>query len=115
MIYLKIEGTNLYMIRGDTESISISCKKEGESYLDNGDTLYFTVKKSTKTKDILLQKIIKAFTEDNRAIIEIEPSDTKNLEFGSYRYDIQLTKFNGEVKTIVIPSNFVIEGEVTYD
>lgn len=32
-----------------------------------------------------------------------------------YRYDIQLTKANGVVKTIVPASDFTIEEEVTYD
>lgn len=111
---MKIQGTNLSMIRGDTESIVVSCIKDNRPYIEDGDIIYFTVKKSVKTEEKLLQKIITIF-KDDKALIEIEPQDTKELKYGKYVYDIQLTKFNGEVKTLVHPSNFEIEGEVTYE
>lgn len=109
-----INGTHIAMIRGDTETLSISCTKDGEPYIEIGDIIYFTVKKSVKTEEKLLQKIITIF-KDDKALIEIEPQDTKELKYGKYVYDIQLTKLNGEVKTLVHPSNFEIVGEVTYE
>ena len=34
---MKISGTNLTMIRGDTESIAVTCTKDGVNYLELGD------------------------------------------------------------------------------
>lgn len=113
---MKIFGTSISMIRGDSESITISLKdNNGDSlYFEDGDTLFLTVKDSINTDIITLQKIVNTF-QDNQAIIEIKPEDTKNLKFKDYVYDIQLNKISGYVKTIIPPSKFTIEGEVTYD
>lgn len=113
---MKIFGTNISMIRGDSENITISLKDvNGDNlYFEDGDTLFLTVKDSVNTDIITLQKIVNTF-QDNQAIIEIKPEDTKNLKFKDYVYDIQLNKINGYVKTIIPPSKFTIEGEVTYD
>lgn len=113
---MKVSGTDLSMIRGDSESIVLSLKKDGNIIpFNQGDTVYFTVKESSATEKIALQKIITEFNEDGTCIIEIEPEDTKRLSFRSYVYDIQLTDSNGRVTTIIPCSKFVITEEVTYD
>lgn len=113
---MKVNGNILSMVRGDSESIILSLKKDGNMIpFNQGDTVYFTVKQSYTTEDIALQKIITEFNEDGNCIIEIEPEDTKELSFRSYVYDIQLTDSNGRVTTIIPCSNFVIAQEVTYE
>ena len=113
---MEIQGYNISMIRGDTETIKISCKDaQGVDVpLEDGDTLYFTVKKSTNTEEKILQKIVTEFT-DGIALITIFPKDTRELKIGSYYYDIQLNRANGQVKTIIPPSRFIINAEVTYE
>lgn len=113
---MRIVGTDLHMIRGDTEAIKVSCINErGETItLGSGDTIYFTVKKSTDTETKLLQKIVTTFSEGT-ALINIMPEDTKPFKPGVYYYDIQLNRSNGQVKTIIPPSKFVVEPEVTYE
>lgn len=113
---MKLSGYDISMIRGDTEGIIVSVKtKDGElKPLVEGDTIYFTVKKSIRTDEILLQKVITTFY-DGKAHININPSDTKGLGYGTYTYDVQWTSSTGKVKTIVPPSDFKICGEVTYD
>ena len=113
---MRINGSDLTMIRGDSESIALSLKRDDVIIpFNQGDTVYFTVKRSHSTEDITLQKIITEFNEDGNCIIEIEPEDTKELEIRSYVYDIQLTDSNGRVTTIIPCSKFVIAEEVTYD
>ena len=104
------------MIRGDSEAIKVSCRNEnGEDVLlTEGDTIYFTVKKSTRTEEKTLQKVITEFT-DGVALITIFPEDTRELKTGIYYYDIQLNRANGQVKTIIPPSTFTINAEVTYE
>lgn len=113
---MKVDGTDLAMIRGDSESITLSLK-DGEAVVPfvTGDTVYFTVKRSAIVDEIVLQKIVTEFNEDGNCIIEIAPDDTKDLEFRSYVYDIQLNRFDGTVTTIVPCSKFTVLQEVTYD
>ena len=61
-----------------------------------------------------MKKIITEF-DDGTALININPEDTNDLSYVSYVYDIQLTKQDGTVKTIILPSKLTITGEVTYD
>jgi hypothetical protein len=113
---MKVNGTDLAMIRGDSETIKVSCKDaQGVDVpLKDGDTLYFTVKSSVGTEKIEIQKVITEFP-DGIAYINISPDDTKSMNFRDYYYDIQLTRADGTVKTIIPPSKFTIKGEVTYE
>jgi hypothetical protein len=113
---MKVNGTDLAMIRGDSESITLSLK-DGAAVVPfvTGDTVYFTVKGSPIVDEIALQKTITEFNEDGNCIIEIAPDDTKGLEFRNYVYDIQLNRLDGTVTTIVPCSKFAILQEVTYD
>ena len=113
---MKIQGTNISMIRGDSEVIKVSCRNESgvDVPFAEGDIVYFTVKKSPYTEEKILQKIVTEFT-DGVALINISPEDTRELKPGAYYYDIQLNRANGQVKTIIPPSRFTINAEVTYD
>lgn len=113
---MKIQGTNISMIRGDSEAIKVSCKDESgaDVPLVEGDIVYFTVKRNTYTEEKILQKIVTEFIE-GAALITIFPNDTRELIPSNYYYDIQLNRANGQVKTIVPPSKFTINAEVTYE
>ena len=113
---MRVEGTNISMIRGDTEYIEVVCRDSEGNMIPfvEGDTLYFTVKTNIHNEKKALQKVITEF-DDGIAYIEIKPEDTKHLEFFDYVYDIQLTSAEGVVTTIIPPSKFTIEGEVTYE
>ena len=113
---MKIYGTNISMIRGDSQSITVSVKdKDGNKVpLITGDIIYLTVKYNVNTEEKVLQKVITQF-EDGNATIEITPDDTKDIPFKTYVYDIQLNRVDGTVSTIIPPSNFTIGGEVTYE
>ena len=113
---MKIQGTNISMIRGDSEAIKVSCKDENgvDVHFADGDIVYFTVKRNTRTEEKILQKIVTEFT-DGVALISISPTDTRELNTGAYYYDIQLNRANGQVKTIVPPSKITINAEITYE
>lgn len=113
------KGYNISMIRGDTEIIKVVIKdsKGNNVPLVVGDIIYFTVKTSTETEVKILQKTVTSF-HNGVALISITPSDTKNININPYThyiYDIQLTRSNGDVKTIIPPSAFILEGDVTYE
>ena len=79
---MEIQGTNISMIRGDSEVIKVSCEDvQGVDVpLEDGDTLYFTVKSSTSTEKKEMQKVITEFL-DGIAYINISPDDTKPMSF----------------------------------
>ena len=109
---MKVDGTNLSMTRGDSETITISCEAKP---FQEGDVIRFTVKKDVFSKAKEMEKVVTVFTEGGKAIIEIHPEDTKGMAFGRYRYDVQLTTAAGNVTTIVKPSDFCLTEEVTCD
>ena len=113
---MKIQGTNISMTRGDSETIKVTVKDTlGNAIpLVTGDTICFTVREGMLSKTKIIEKIITEF-DDGEALITISPQDTNNLRFISYVYDIQLTKEDGSVKTIITPADFTITGEVSYD
>jgi hypothetical protein len=114
---MKVNGTEMYMTRGDTETITLELYDQDDEQIEliSGDKVYFTVKTSTQTSNIVFQKIVENFTEGNEAVFDILPNDTKNLRYGDYVYDIQLTTVTGRVITVIAPSKFVIGSEVTYE
>ena len=109
---------NIAMIRGDSESITVRQfeKHDGEepAFLpfEDGDTVYFTMRPDIEG-EIVLQKEITDFPE-GEAVIPFAPEDTAGLDFGDYVYDVQLTRANDTVTTLIQPSRFTITEEVTY-
>lgn len=111
---MTFQGTGLSMVRGDSECFTVCMKDEAGSLLpmEAGDVLYFTVKQNLYKPAPDLQKAVKEFPE-GKAVVVLRPEDTRPLPPGTYRYDIQLTKADGWVRTLVEPSNFVLKEEVT--
>lgn len=111
-----VNGTNIYITRGDSESLAISTVNALGLFapLVTGDTVYLTIKENINTAAKILQFTITTFT-DGKAIVNILPASTKTLAYGIYVYDIQIKKADGTVRTIVRPSTFEIGGEVTYE
>jgi len=111
---MKVRGTNISMIKGDSETITVSCSTglDEPLLLVDGDIIYFTMKENVKTKEKVLQKVITVFN-DGKAIIELNPTDTKFLRSKTYVYDIQLTRASGTITTLVTPSDFIISDGVT--
>lgn len=78
----------------------------GEYLLEEGDTLLFTVKKNTKTDEVIFQK--------SGQDVSINPEDTEGLPYGKYVYDAELTYASGFVDTVILPTEFKITDEVTF-
>lgn len=99
----KIDGNNLYLTRGDTAYLSVN--------IDGNDREIRELTLSVK-KDIADAEYAFQLTAiDNKFIFE--PADTKDLDYGKYVYDIQMTTEYNEIFTIVEKSNLYIKDEVT--
>lgn len=106
----KISGTTITMTRGDTFKALLSLvNSDGSSYIpDDGDTIRFAMKSSYEDELPLLVKEIPSST----MVLKIDSADTKPLPFGNYVYDIQLTKPNNEVDTVIERARLKITEEV---
>lgn len=112
-----VKENKISLTRGDTLRIRVSMKKNDERYIpSSGDKLRFAFKSETLTSDESDYKdreplILKDIPIDT-LILSLDPKDTKNLPFGKYVYDIELTLADGSVDTIITASPFTITKEV---
>ncbi len=105
-----LEQQVLKIHRGDTKIIPVRFLKDGKEVQYDLTSVKLTVKKRVRDKDFIFQKT--GVLVKNEYIIKIEPNDTKELEFGNYVYDVEITKKNGDVHTILF-GMFKILGEVS--
>lgn len=103
-----ITNNIMQITRGDSAvfEIEVYDADDKQYTLQEGDLLEFTVKKNTKASEALIHKI--------GSLIELYPEDTKDLKYGNYVYDVQLTFASGSVDTIITPTAFAILEEVTF-
>lgn len=111
---MTINDFNISMIRGNSETIEITCLDASDTLIDfvTGDTVYFSIKDHIISSNYILQKIITTFT-NGIAFVILAPSDTNGLKCKNYVYDVQLKTSTGIVNTIIPPSQFSLEVEVT--
>lgn len=112
----KFEKNTIYLTRGDTLRASLGIKQNGEDYIPQpGDSIRFALKRSDmkhdKTEFLDTKPLILKEIPTDTMILQLEPKDTKNLKFGVYVYDIQITMENGLVDTFIF-DNIYIEPEV---
>lgn len=98
---------NITLSQGNTAVMDVVIRNsDGTEYeMQVGDIARLTVKKSVYDTEPLLQKIV------TEGAVHFEPTDTANISFGTYVYDIELTQADGKVFTVQTPRKFVI-GEV---
>lgn len=107
-----VKGKSISLTRGDTFYCKLTIyEPDGETeYVPQpGDKIRFAIKKNVTDKgEPLLIKVI----PNDTMILKIEPEETKELAFGNYVYDLELTKANGDVDTFITKSAFTITEEV---
>ena len=95
---LNINGTDIKMTRGDSVILNmVIYTPDGNVYeMQNGDSLYFTVRElPKKTSDSPL--IEKTFSNND---IKLTPADTMFLKYGRYFWDVTLIFSDGDVNTV---------------
>lgn len=110
---MQISGTNITIIRGDTEPFVVDCMEDGKLRpFEIGDIIRFTVRWTESSETVYVQKEVTTF-EDGVAFFVLSATDTMSLTPHTYRYDIEVTFADGTVKTVIGPSDFVVRGDVT--
>lgn len=109
---LKISRNKITLTRGDTAYLKLSLTDEnGNAYVPaENDTIYFRLKKSAFSNNLPFEKTANIDT----LILELKPEDTAGLEFGSYRYEIELVTEEGEHFTIIENALIEITPELEY-
>lgn len=109
MFLIDKDSNVITLTRGDTCAFAVEIKTDtGETYTpQEGDIVTFTMKKDTKTSDIIIQK--------TGSTIVINPADTRSLKYGSYLYDVTLTTASKAVYTIITPTEFIIAEECNFE
>ena len=100
---------NISLTRGDTGIFTIELVDEtGEPYTPGpGDSLRFAMDKKYGVSDPIIEKNIPIDT----LTLQIDPEDTKDLDFGTYVYDLELTDSLARVSTILL-AKFMVTQEV---
>lgn len=117
---LRVIDNEIHLTRGDSAALSVNisarqygCNNKSTFELSDGDEVFLTVKKTAKLESFVFQKRFTSLGNDE-ILFRIEPLDTNELDFGTYVYDVEIRTVAGDVYTIITPSNFIIEPEVTY-
>lgn len=112
---LYINNNNIRLTRGDTAwlEVPIDNKAVGAAYeIADGDTMFMTVrmgvKKSADDNNFLFQK-----KTVGSNVFHIVPTDTADLSYGDYHYDVELHTADGEVYTVIDDKTFTLLKEVT--
>ena len=107
---LNCQNNVITMTRGDTAVLRLDITDDkGNPYkLTDSDVVLLTLKRSVLDKSVIFQKSM----VDGKIVIQ--PQDTANLEYGQYFYDVELTKEDGFVATVIPPHRFIIAEEVTW-
>ena len=96
--------------RGDSLEVTVTLTDDdGFPYEPvEGDEIWFRVKKSAIAEDILIEKSV----DPTNLIVQIEEADTKNLEFGNYKYEIEVVCASGDHYTVIKNAPFIITEEL---
>ena len=107
---LKVTGNKIYLTRGDTAFLEISLTDEnGDEYTPSeSDKVMFRLKKTAMSKTVLIEKEIDTST----MILELEESDTKDLQFTTYVYEIEIVTGNEYHFTVIENTDFEIGPEL---
>jgi len=98
---------NIKFTKGNTAVMDLTIKKNGQPYDYSNDLVQLTIKTDIYTNEVLIQK---TFANGS---IKFVPDDTKNLDYGVYKYDVALTTPDGDFCTVITERNFEITGRVT--
>lgn len=97
-----MESNKITLAKGDSCRFTVTVKNpDGSAYsLREGDILRFSLRQDKIGGGILLEK--------EGSLIDLLPSETKNLPTGKYLYDVVLYAATGEVCTVIAPTSFEI-------
>ena len=115
MLKIDPNANKIQLTRGDTAVLKIELKDTERNVYTPGvsDTIRFAMKRNYTDADVLVN--VNAVIDGSDITITIPATATKELAFGSYKYDIQLTSGTGAnavVDTFIDRGTIMITEEV---
>ncbi len=118
-----VSNNKISITRGDSAYFEVEIKQliqeELSDYmLHEGDTVKAQVRTEPNVGDLLIDASLdngKLYFDDGTIIWHIIPADTKNLDVGTYWYDVELDTADGDVFTFIKNTTFKVTDEVTKD
>ena len=119
----EITDNTIVHTRGDTLRSKVDIfydKEKTQPYVpEDGDIIRFALKRPRMVRDDKGYKeyedtdplILKDIPIDT-LILHLEPADTKNLGFGKYEYDVEITHSDGTVDTFIKAAPMTLTKEV---
>lgn len=110
MVSIDENTLTISMTRGDTFNATVAIyTSNGTPYTpEEGDVVRFAAKTDYSDSEPVILKVI----PNDTLQLHLDPADTKELEFGKYVYDIELTYANGDVDTFIAKKSLVLTEEV---
>ena len=107
---LEIINNRIYLTRGDTANIDIRLTDSSGAEYEPvaGDKIYFRLKNAVFGSSLLLVREISPTT----LTLELKPADTASLDFGLYRYEVELVTSSGDRFTVIENGEFVLGVEL---
>ena len=104
----KIKGNDIYLTRADSAELSVNLRyADGRQYaIGENDTIIFQMRKERSS----VVELSKTFV--GTSIVTLEPNDTKDLDFGKYKYEIELVLESGKVYTVIPYADLFLENEI---
>ena len=107
---VKITGNQIFLTKGDSGTLEVAITSGGEAYDYSNDTVKLGIKRQLSDSDCIIEK-----TVDENGKITFKPEDTKNINVGSYFYDLKIVTADGEVCTLIGAEQFVVGYSVLTD
>jgi hypothetical protein len=115
---MAISDTTFTMNRGDSYLLPVFCVNSDGSPVDiTGDKFILTVKSNPNDpdEDAIFQKIVTDHVTptEGETQFEIDNTDTKDEDYGTYYWDIQRITAGGFIETLIL-GDFVLDLEITH-
>ena len=104
------DDNTIRITRGDSLTVNILLTdNDGFEYEPvEGDEVWFTVKKSAIAEDVLIRKSV----DIDNLVLDLVESDTKDLAFGKYVYEIEVITTQNDHYTVIKNAPFIITEEL---
>lgn len=99
---INVNNNTISMTRGDTLILSLDLTKDGEMFTPSAnDYIRFAMSKRYKSEKKYELILVKQIPNDS-LVLQLDPEDTDELDYGTYNYDIEITYANGDVDTFIL-------------
>lgn len=109
-----VKRIHFFITRGDSAYPTIDAKDGSKQTINPSDL--GTVRVQVRTREATAGELLftgEVMELNGKTVWHIRPEDTRGLEYGTYKYDVQVETVDGDVITFIPISDFVVMHEST--